>query len=134
MGTVPACVWSGAGGAGGGAVYLSRNRLTGDIGALGAHVHTVSAHSNSLSGNLGASVSAASASIENLDLSDNGGIDGDLEFVRKTKRLKTLHVANNKLADGGGGAGAAMRAIASRRGLRSYDVAGNHFADRKSVV
>ena len=62
MGTVPACVWRGEGRPG--RILLARNRLSGTVGALGAHHRRVHVNNNALTGELGAAQLGAAQDLE----------------------------------------------------------------------
>lgn len=124
VGTVPHCALGYGGARAPTALLLSRNRLTGSLGALGSHQRHVSLNENSLSGSLGAALAGAH-NIESLDVSGNN-FSGTLEVLRGKTRLRRLGLRGNNFVDSPSAPVADI--LASMQMLQSYDISGNNFS------
>jgi hypothetical protein len=129
VGTVPDCMWSkGATDA----IHLSRNMLSGSVGALGAHVRHLHVGDNRFSGSLDASLSNA-AELRFLDVSHNR-IEGSLGHAissRKHRHLTEIFVENNQLSGSGADVSSTFSALSK---LRAYDISGNAAIDFRRVL
>ena len=134
QGKPPSCAWESA--KAGGAVLLSRNRLSGEMSPVG-DVHTVHAGFNTLRGELGDVFGKAVANgLAKLVVNDNNFTSRDgLARLGGSKRLEILDVSSNAL--GPAGSATLAKDLASFPALTRYDVGGNdwdHAAIARSVV
>ena len=123
VGSVPDCVWAQKNGAS--HVHLSRNMLTGTMGAVGAHVKNLYVNDNRLHGDLHAALGGAHA-LEHLEASDNS-FTGTLGFIAGKSSVMHVGVADNgKLTDSLDAP--VVESVLSKLGaLRSYGISGNAF-------
>jgi hypothetical protein len=128
LGAVPACMLA-AGSDSSGNLFLARNRLSGGIGKVGAHVATLIANDNKLTGHLGDALEHAAPGIKTLKVSGNK-FHGSYSFIHRLASVEHLDIEDNSLGEEGEerhSGDPLPRMIASLGALKYYAVAGNAF-------
>ena len=123
LGVVPGCVWAAPGGVE--TIYLSRNRLTGDVGMVAPHVRALHVNGNRLTGELGLALERAHG-LRRLDVADNKLSGHVHDFLHGKTALTHLVLHGNAFTDSPKRPLSAT--LAGLPTLETYDVGRNAFA------